>query len=96
MSAETSQFIAADWRPVVKNSLQGFLSLTLPSGMIVRECSLHQKDSSRWVSMPAREYKKDGESKWRAVIDFSDKETGKAFQKRALAAVDELLEAGGK
>jgi DNA-binding cell septation regulator SpoVG len=92
----SEQFIAFNWRALEKNTLRGFVSLELPSGLIIHECSVHSRDGKTWVAMPAREYKKDGESKWRAVIDFSDKETGKAFQKRALQAVDEMLEAGGE
>ena len=33
-------FQISNWKPYTKNTLQGFLSLELPSGMIVHDCTL--------------------------------------------------------
>ena len=47
---------ASDWWPISKNTLQGFLTLTLsPSGIVLKECSLHERpDGKRWVGLPSK------------------------------------------
>jgi hypothetical protein len=40
----------------VKNTLRGFFTVAFPSGLIIRDCMLHEKNGKRWVSLPAREY----------------------------------------
>jgi len=89
-------FIVREWKPYSKNTLVGFLSLELPSGLIIHNVMLHERSNSRWVTMPAREYQKDGEKTWMPLIEFADKETREAFQERALEAIDAHLAGGGE
>lgn len=49
--------IAEDWRPLnpPRNTLVGFLDLKLePSGLILRDCSLHEQNDRRWVGLPGK------------------------------------------
>lgn len=91
MTVVTSAFVVREWRPYSKHTLQGFLSLELPSGLIVHGITLHEKNDSRWVSMPAREYLKDGQKTWAPIIEFTSKESRDRFQAAALAAIDRHL-----
>ena len=43
----------AEWRPR-KNTLLGFAVIELPSGLIVRDVSVHEKNGKRWASLPSR------------------------------------------
>jgi hypothetical protein len=88
------EFKVSNWKPYTKNTLRGFLSLELPSGMIVQDCALHTKGDSRWIGLPARPYEKDGEKSWSPIIEFTSKATRDRFQEQALAAVDKHL--GGR
>jgi len=46
---------ASEWRAVAKNTLQGFCVLSLsPSGLVLRDCALHERDGKRWVSLPSK------------------------------------------
>lgn len=36
-----TSFVASDWRALEPNTLKGFFSLTLPSGLVLRECTYH-------------------------------------------------------
>jgi hypothetical protein len=78
-----------------RNTLRGFLSLELPSGMVIHNCALHVergRESSRWVSLPARPFgKPDGGKGWSALIEFNSKASKDRFQAGALAAVDEFM-----
>jgi DNA-binding cell septation regulator SpoVG len=94
--SHNSAFIVRDWRPHSKNTLVGFLVLELPSGLVIRDVMLHEKGDSRWVSMPAKSFEKDGERSWVPLVEFASKEVRQAFQEQALAAVDAYLAGGGE
>ena len=92
---------ASDWREVVKNSLQGFCVLTLsPSGIVLRDCALHERDGKRWISLPSRpqlysegRHRKDpatGKALWLPVVEIKGKAEREKFQAAALAAIDAL------
>jgi hypothetical protein len=92
---------ASDWRAVVKNSLQGFCVLELaPSGIVLRDCALHERDGKRWISLPSRpqldaagQHRKDpatGKALWSPVVEIRGKDQRERFQHAALAAVDAL------
>jgi hypothetical protein len=83
-----------DWSPHFKNTLVGFFTAILPSGMVVDGLMLHQKADERWVSMPASEWTDAGGARQYApVIGFIDGPTRERFQQAVLAAVDQFLEA---
>jgi DNA-binding cell septation regulator SpoVG len=82
-------FLVIDWKPFEKNTLKGFVSLTLPSGLTIHNITVHQKGDARWVSMPSRAYKKpDGSETWQPIIEFATKEAQKRFRDATLAALD--------
>jgi DNA-binding cell septation regulator SpoVG len=86
-------FIARDWKPYQKNSLQGFISIELPSGLIVREITVHEKDGTRWLGMPSKSYQKqDGTTGWTPQVDFKDAQARSRFTREALKAIDKLLQ----
>jgi hypothetical protein len=96
---------ASNFRELEKNSLRGFVDLTLaPSGLVLRQCSYHvREDGRRWVGMPGRpllysdgRHLRDssGKGQWVPVIEIPDKAARKIFQDAALAAIDALLGRG--
>ena len=89
-------FKVREFKRYSKNTLVAFLVLEMPSGLIIHGCSLHQKNDSRWVGMPAKEYLNGGEKTFAPIIEFADKETRQAFQELALAAIDEYLQRGSE
>jgi hypothetical protein len=92
--AASEGFRVKSWHPLQKNTLQGFVSLELPSGMIIHDCTMHEKNGSRWIGLPARQFEKDGERAWSPLVEFSSKEARNKFQDAALAAFDEHLGGG--
>lgn len=95
MAPITQKFTVREFKHFQKNTLQAFLSLELPSGMVLNECLLHEKNGSRWVNLPARECaNSNGEKSWKPMVAFSDEDARKRFQVAALAAVDRYLAEG--
>jgi len=87
-----TQFTIENWKPFHKNTMVGFLDLVLPSGMILRGCILHEKDSARWIALPARSYANDsGGTTWVTTVEFATKEAQSRFQQAALEAMDRHL-----
>jgi hypothetical protein len=85
------QIKASNFRPCQKNALVGFVTLTMPSGMIIHDCSIHRKNESGWIGMPACRYvKDDGSEGWKPVIDFVDADARRRFSCAALEAVEAL------
>jgi hypothetical protein len=79
-----------------KNTLRGFCDLQLVrTGIIIKDCSLHQKNDRYWISFPARPYRApDGGVAWAATVEFADGANREAFQKQAVAAVRAVADAG--
>ena len=97
--------VASAWRAYSKSTLQGFVTLTLrPSGLVLRDCSLHEKEGRRWIGLPMRPQLdrdgkqlvslKDNKPCWSQVVDFESKDARERLQAAALAAVDRLIGRG--
>src|SRR6516164_3949771 len=93
--------IASNWRPVQKNTLQGFCTLTIePGGIVLHECSLHEKAGKRWIGLPGKpqldrdgQQRKDpttGKTLYTPIVEIA-KATRERFQAAALEAIDQLL-----
>lgn len=83
-------FTVSNWRDYEKNTLLGFFSLELPSGMVLHGWSFHANDKSRWISPPSKEYPK---GKWTPILEIPDEAKRAKFQEQAVAAVDAFLTA---
>ena len=103
MSAAKVAMTATDWKPLQRNSLQGFFTLHMASGLVLHECSFHQKDGKSWVGLPGKpqvtsegKHRTDqnGKRLYTPVVEIPDKEARARFQTAALAAVSTLLGEG--
>ena len=82
-----------NWRKLEKGTLRGFFDVELPSGMVLKECSLHEKGDSRWVNAPSRKFEgKGGETKYQRLVDFSSRRIAERFRSDVLHALDALLQ----
>src|SRR5579863_1509869 len=91
------EIIVSDWKASAKNTLQGFLSLTLPSGLVIHNCMLHERGRARWINLPSRQYSKPGGSiSYTPLIEFATKNAQQRFQEAALKAVDRFFESGAQ
>jgi hypothetical protein len=85
--------VIADWRPRQKNTLQGFFTATLPSGLVFHDLMLHERNGTRWIGFPAREWKDaEGRRNFARFIDFRDRTTADRFRGAVLLALDQYLE----
>jgi hypothetical protein len=90
---------AFGWKPLQRGTLQGFVGLNLPSGLTLRDCTVHQQGDKRWVGLPTKPQldkdgnlrrESDGKLLYTVVVEVASSRRA-AFQAQALAAVDQLL-----
>lgn len=87
--------IVSDWKPFNKNTLHGFFTIITPSGLRIRDCTLHERDGNPWVKFSTKPWSKsDGSASYTPLIDFVTDEIRKSFQQQALVALDELFADG--
>jgi len=81
------------YRAFAKNTLKGFADLELTRvGLIIHDCTLHEKNGKEWVGIPARQYQgKDGKTQWQPLLEFAEsaREARRVFQEQAIAAIYE-------
>jgi hypothetical protein len=62
--------------------------LLQPSGLEIRDCTLHEKADSRWINMPSRPYEdQNGDIKYSYIVFFPDKDRAQQFQEAVLKAL---------
>src|SRR5215469_14127690 len=75
-------------RPHPKNTLRAFIDLELTRvGLVLRDCTWHEKNGREWVSFPARSYSgEDDVQRWSPVVEFAEgaREARQQFQEQAL------------
>ena len=87
-----TRFRVTEYRAFEKNTLRAFISVELPSGIVISNLTYHKKGDSRWVSMPAQSFQKqDHSTGWKPIVDFNSKEARDRFQRAALDAIDSYL-----
>jgi DNA-binding cell septation regulator SpoVG len=81
----------SDFKQIKSAVVKGAFSVALPSGMILKNCTVCEKGDSRWVNGPSRQYEAAGVKKYEPLVEFVDKATRDKFSKAVLEAVDAHL-----
>jgi len=83
---------ASNWKPLEKNSLRGFLTLTLSSGLILNNCQLLETGADRWIGLPSQRFKlRDGSMAYVPIVEFATRDARHQFQTEALRAAERHL-----
>jgi len=86
----TKQIQIRNWKPMQKNTLRGFFTLELPSGMVIHNVMLQEKGDSRWITFPSKEYTdRAGQKQFDRFIEFTDRNIADRFRDLVLAALDD-------
>src|SRR5262245_65764515 len=74
-----------DCRPHSKNTLRGFFTARLPSGLVLHDLMVHERDGARWIGFPGREWvNARGEKQYARFIDFASRVAGDRFRDAVL------------
>ena len=84
------------WRPVQRNSLQGFATIQQPGGMVIADIAVHERDGKAWASPPSKPMldrdgrqmrDAEGKARWSNLISFVDRATQATWSDAVVAAV---------
>jgi hypothetical protein len=98
-----------EWRPLRRNTLHGFAVVEMPSGLVIRDISIHQKSGKWWASLPSRPMldaegrqisNHAGHKQYAAVLGWRDRDLADRFSAAAIelirAEYPADLEGGGQ
>lgn len=85
----------SDWKPRKQNTLQGFCTVTHPSGLVLHDVAIHQNAGSAWAMPPSKPKLKDGvhvkdangKLGWQPLISFVRKEHKDRWSDQVIAAL---------
>jgi hypothetical protein len=90
-------FIVDEWKPMHRATLRGFCKVTMPSGMILADVSVHLDSGKSWA-MPASKpmigrdgnvlRDQAGKVRYSPIVSFASKELRDRF---SVAVIDALL-----
>jgi hypothetical protein len=90
--AAAQAFVITNARLVRKNSLVGTFDVEMPSGLVVRGAMLLEKNDSRWINFPSKEWiRLDGSKGYFPLLEFKDRTTRDRFQARVLPLAEAAL-----
>lgn len=92
----TPPVIISDWKPLHRNTLRGFFTVHLPSGMTLHDVALHCTENTWWVS-PASKPMLDkdgvalrdeaGKIRYSPIISFESKTARQRFNSIVISAL---------
>ncbi len=90
--------VVADWRPLLKNTLRGFATVTLPNGLTISEIAVHVKDQRSWVSFPGKPLTgrdgtplldpATGKQRYSLLLSWPDRATAERFSVAVIGAIE--------
>jgi hypothetical protein len=79
-----------EYKQINKGCLIAKFNIVIPEwGVTLRDCSFFQKEDQQWISMPSRQYEKDGQKKNFDFVVFE-----KPMKERLQMAVLEKIKSG--
>ncbi len=88
--------VIEEFKPLVRNTLRGFCRVRLPSGMVLHDCAVHEKEGRVWVAPPGRPIvdregnlvrEPNGKLRYAPTISFANRETQDRFSNTAIEAL---------
>ena len=85
-----------EWRAFRKNTLHGFAVIEMPSGLVVRDVSIHEKAGKWWASLPSRPVldsdgrqirNHSGKAQYAALLGWRDRDLSDRFSAAVVALV---------
>lgn len=88
-----------DWRPLIKNSLRGFISVKLGKNLLFHDMPVMASSGRRWVAMPSKPrlnrdgtpvIGQNGKPTYSPIVSWADRESGDRFSRSVIGALLEF------
>ena len=87
--------VLREFRALNKNSLRGFATVELSSGLIIKDITLHTSNGKSWAFLPAKpqiskdgtQIMKDGKAQYTSILQWKNRELADRFSDALVALV---------
>jgi hypothetical protein len=94
-SSDRPRMRLISWKPLIKGSLRGFVSVELPIGLKLIDCPVLIGPNGPWASLPSkpvldregRHARPDGKPQFAPVLEWRSRELGDRFSAAVVALV---------
>jgi hypothetical protein len=84
-----------NWKPLVRNSLRGFVDIELPIGLVIYEIPVLTSHGKRWASLPSKpvldrdgkHVETNGKKQYVPILEWRSRELSDAFSTRIVELV---------
>jgi hypothetical protein len=95
MSEKTQGMRLLRWKPLVKNSLRGFVDIELPIGLVIHEIPILASHGRCWASLPAKpvldldgkHVATNGKKQYAAILEWKSRDLGNRFSEKLIDLV---------
>ena len=87
-----------DWKLLACNTLRGFATVALPSGLTIRDVAVHTSNGKSWASLPskpilgsdgvAQRDQNTGKIRYTPLLEWPDRATSDRFSTAVIDAVE--------
>jgi hypothetical protein len=88
--------VVEEFKPLVRSSLRGFARVRMPSGMIIHDVGVYEREGKRWASPPSKPaisrdgtaFRKDNKPVYTPIITFESKALRDKFSDAVITAIE--------
>ena len=89
--------VILEWKPLLRNTLQGFAKIRLGKSMSIRDVAIHTKDGKRWAALPSKpvldqqgnvKRQDNGKPAYVPMIEWLDRDAADRFSDAVVAAME--------
>lgn len=86
-----------EWKPLTRNSLRGFAKVRLPSGLILRDVTVHVSNGKAWAATPSKpildqegrhKTGDDGKKQYAFIVEWETRALSDGFSEAVTAVLD--------
>lgn len=81
--------IVTNYKAIGRGSLVGSFTIDLSSGFRIADAMVMQKDDRMWISFPGIPFQKEGQTKYKNVIEIPDRDRRDRFNEEVLRTLRE-------
>ena len=87
-----------EFKPLLKNTLRGFVSIRFPFGLVIKDITIHTKGGREWCGMPSKpqldregklRYDDNGKLLYANILEWRDRDTADRFSATVIRLVRE-------
>ena len=80
-----------NWKPTTGGKRVGTFDLTMPSGIVLKQCSLVKGENGEFIGLPQTAWtNNEGQKKYTSVVEIPDKDIRQRFTDAVIRALREL------